>query len=92
MKVERITVRACCGKTSLVFKLDRHIDANLLTFFTNNGFTENTHLTKSGILYVDNLDFTLSGALGANKLQAQCKIKDCTAKLDELEALLLQVE
>lgn len=92
MKVERITVHACCGKTSIVFKLDRPINDGLLSFFTSNGFTENTHLTKAGILYVDNLDFTLSGALGSNKLQAQCKLKDCTSKLDELEVLLLQVE
>jgi hypothetical protein len=92
MKVERFTIQACCGRTSIIFKLDRPIASDLLAFLVSKGFTEDEKFTKAGMLYVDNPDFILVGALGADKLQAKCKPKDCTQKLNELEELLLQME
>lgn len=92
MKVERFTIQACCGRTSIIFKLDRPIASDLLAFLVSEGFTENVNFTKAGMLYVDNPDFILTGALGADKLQAKCKPKDCAQKLNELEELLFQME
>jgi hypothetical protein len=92
MKVERFTVNACCGRTNIIFKLDRPIGANLLDFLVSKGFIENAQFTKAGMIYVDNSDFILTGALGGDKLQAKCKLKDCTQKLVELEETLLQME
>lgn len=93
MNFERFIVPACCNKTSIVFKIDRPIAINLTTFFVSNGFKEWDRFTKAGLLYVDNLDFIITGALGSDKLQAKCKLeKDCDQKLNKLEDLLLQME
>jgi hypothetical protein len=94
MKVERLTVPSCsaCSTPSIIFKVDRPLSAEVLTFLVNKGFVEDAKFTKVGLLYVDNLDFILTGALGQNKITAKCKAKDCTLKLNELEELLLQME
>lgn len=92
MKLERFTVQACCGRTNIVFKIDRPLTVQFLTDLVAKGFTEDSKFTKAGLLYVDNLDFILTGALGGDKLQAKCKQQDCDQKLNELEGLLLQME
>jgi hypothetical protein len=94
MKVERLTIATCsaCTKPTIIFKIDRPLSAELLTFLVNKGFVEDAKFTKVGLLYVDNPDFILTGALGQNKLTAKCKMQDCTQKLNELEGLLLQME
>jgi hypothetical protein len=92
MKVERITIVACCGRTSVMFKLERPIDIKMMTDLVAKGFIEDPKFTKAGILYVYNSDFYLSGAFGLDKLQAKCKFKECDQKLNELEGLLLSLE
>ena len=92
MKIERFTVQACCGRTSIMFKIDRPLSLEFIKIIVSKGFTEDSKFTKAGIVYVDNSDFILTGALGSDKLQAKCKHKDCDQKLNELEGLLLQME
>lgn len=92
MQVERILVQACCGRTASVFKINRPITTELITTLVAQGFREAPNFTKAGILYVDNLDFILTGALGQDKLHVKCKHSDCDGKLNELEGLLLQME
>lgn len=92
MIVTRFTVQACCGRTNVMFKLDQPIGLKLLNFLISKGFVEDPKFTKAGIVYVDNPDFILTGALGSDKLQAKCKLKDCAQKLDELEGIFLQME
>ena len=57
------------------------------------GFTEAAHFTQSGILYVDNPDFTLTGPLGSDRLTVKCKHAEaeCNQKFNDLEALLQQL-
>lgn len=92
MKVERIIVQACCGRTNTVLRIDRPITSEFLTALVSKGFTEFPNFTKAGVLYVDNLDFILTGALGQDRLHVKCKHSECSAKLNELEGLLLQME
>lgn len=89
--VEKFIVQACCGRTNVIFKLDRPIVLEVLSFLVSKGFQEHVNFTKAGMLYVDNPSFILTGALGSDKLQAKCKLKDCAQQLIELEALLLQM-
>jgi hypothetical protein len=92
MKIERFKITACCGRTSIMFKIDRPLSLAFITAIVSKGFTEDGKFTKAGMVYVDNMDFILTGALGSDKLQAKCKLKDCDQKLNELEDLLLQME
>jgi len=92
MKVERIIVQACCGKTGIVLKIDRSITTEFLKALIEKGFTEAPNFTKAGLLYVDNLDLIVTGSLGTDRLHVKCKYKDCDKKLNELEGLLLQME
>lgn len=92
MKVERFTVQACCGNTSIIFKTDQPITNEFLTKLVSKGFIEHSHFTKAGILYADNLDFIVTGPIGSNRLQVKCKKKDCEKNLNNLEALLLQLD
>lgn len=91
MKVERFTVQACCGNTSIIFKTDQPLTKKLLEELVAHGFNEQGHFTQAGILYVDNLDFILTGPLGSDRLQVKCKKRDCEQNLNNLEALLKQI-
>ena len=90
-KVERFLVKACCGRTQVIFKVGKPITLSLLDHLKSNGFTEGAHLTKAGILYADNLDLTVTGPFGSDRLQAHCKGKgDCDQILNFIEELLLK--
>lgn len=91
MKVERFTIQACCGKTSLIFKTDQPISKDHLNRLINLGFKEATHFTQAGILYADNLDLIVTGPFGSDRLQVKCKITDCSQKLNDFEVLLAQL-
>lgn len=89
MQVERIYVKSCCGGTAVVFKLNAPVSRELLQALKDKKYSESEALTKSGILYVDSLTLTVTGAFSSNKLQIKCKKKDaCDQALNELEELL----
>ena len=91
MRAERYSVQACCGKTSLIFKTDRPILPADIQSLVNFGFTEATHFTKAGILYVDNSDLIITGPIGSDRLQVKCKVGDCDKKINDFEVLLQQL-
>lgn len=91
MKVERFVVQACCGKTSLIFKIDQSLTKEHLSALVKLGFTEAEHFTKAGIMYVDNSDLIVTGPFGADRLTVKCKIADCTQKINDFEVLLQQL-
>jgi len=92
MKIVKHTINTCCGTTSIIYKISKIIDANLLKSLVNLGFREATHFTSAGILYVDNSLFVITGPFGSDRLQVKCRKNDCTQKLDELEKLLTVLE
>jgi hypothetical protein len=91
MKVERIIVRACCGKTALIFKTDQPVTKSHIESLIKIGFIESTHFTAAGLLYVDNSDFIITGPLGSDRLTVKCKHAECTQKLNNLEVLFQQL-
>lgn len=93
MKVERFTIQACCGRTSLIFKTDQGLTKGHLDSLVKLGFKEAEHFTKAGILYVDNPDLIVTGPFGSDKLQVKCtsRVKDCTQKINDFEVLLQQL-
>jgi len=92
MKVERIHIQACCGRTATIFKTDRPIGTNLIEFLTKQGYVEAKHFTAAGILYMDNPDFNLAGPIGSDRLTVNCRRADCNQKMNDLEVLLQQME
>ncbi len=91
MKVERHSIQSCCGKKALIFKTDQPLTKDILQIFVKSGFKETEHFTKAGILYVDNIDFVITGPLGSNRLQIKCKAIDCEQKVNNLEQFLLSI-
>lgn len=91
MKVERFTIQACCGKTSIIFKTDQPISREHLNKLVSLGFREADHFTKAGILYADNLDLIVTGPFGSDRLQVKCKVTDCSQKINNFEELLTQL-
>lgn len=92
MKIERFSIQACCGRTSIIFKTDRPLNTLHISEFCKLGYTEHKHFTQAGILYVDNLDFILTGPLGSDRLQVKCKTANCEPKVNDLEKILLKLE
>lgn len=92
MKIERFTVQACCGRTSLIFKTDQPLTKAVLASLVKLGFVEAEHFTIAGILYADNSDFIVTGPLGSDKLQVKCKHRECEQKLNDFEVLLQNLE
>jgi hypothetical protein len=91
MNIEKFSVQSCCGARSIIYKIDRSIDLNMINSFINIGFIEQQHFTKVGILYVDNDEFIITGPIGSNRLQIKCKKKDCDQKLNDFEPILKQL-
>ncbi len=91
MQIQKFTVQACCGKTSITYKIDRSVNLELLQSLVKIGFIENQHFTKVGILYCENINFIITTPLGSDRLQIKCKKKDCVEKLNDLEYLLQQL-
>jgi|TARA_R110000868_G_scaffold99024_3_gene272628 hypothetical protein len=92
LKIEKFNIQACCGGTAIIYKVSPAISKEFQSQLINLGFVESAHFTKAGILYVDNLDFIVSGPFGTNKLQVKCKKKNCEQALNNFEALLLTLE
>lgn len=88
MNIEKFSIQSCCGSKSVIFRIDRSIDSQLLAALTNLGYKEYKHFTEAGILYVDNSDLIITGPIGSNKLQIKCKNRNCDQKITEFEALL----
>lgn len=92
MKVERFAVRACCGTTSVAFKLGTVISMDFLPLLIGKGFTESRSFTKAGILYVENEVLIATGAFNSNILQIKCKKQDCNSSINIIEELLTKME
>lgn len=91
MKAERFVIQGCCGKTSLIFKVDQPLTKEHLVSLVKAGFREAEHFTRAGILYVDNLDLIVTGPFGTDRLQVKCKVAECHEKLNDFEVLLAQL-
>lgn len=92
MKAERFNIKACCGRKAVIYRVDRPLSKDTIASFVKIGFNESAHFTSSGILYVDNLDFILTGPLGSDRLQVKCKKPNCDQNLNDFEQLLQQLE
>lgn len=91
MKAERYDIKACCGKTSIIFKIDQPLSKIHLAQLVSLGFTEFPHFTTAGILYADNSDLIVTGPFGSDRLQVKCKKSDCSQKVNDFEGLLAQL-
>jgi hypothetical protein len=91
MKVERFTVTACCGRTSIIYKTDQPLVKTHVDNLVRLGFVEHAHFTKAGIIYADNMDFIVTGPFGSDRLQVKCKTAGCEKKLNDLEVILQQL-
>jgi hypothetical protein len=83
------TCRAASGSITLL--LDRPLTKQILASLIATGqYAEATHMTKAGILYVENRLLVVQGPFGKKQLQIKCKfsfIKGKTAE-DECEQSL----
>jgi hypothetical protein len=94
MKIEKFQVKGCTdcgGKISTIYKLDRSVSKDFMASLIGMGFAELEHFTKSGILYVENPEFIVTGPFGADRIQIKCRIANCQEKLSNFEALLSQM-
>jgi hypothetical protein len=91
MKAVKHTIQACCGKSSIIFKIDQPLSKDHLTKLVSLGFNEAPHFTKAGLLYVDNSELIITGPLGSDRLQVKCKKSECNQVLKDFEELLAQL-
>jgi hypothetical protein len=88
MKVERFAVQTCCGKTAISLKLSSPLSKDFLPYLVRNGYVEAKHFTKSGMLYVENINLIATGIFGSDNLQIKCKVNNCDNFLKDFEVLL----
>jgi hypothetical protein len=89
MKVERFLVKACCGSTSVTFKIGSPVSKDFLPLLVGNGFIESKHFTAAGLLYVENESLVVTGSFGQSILQIKCK-KTCEESINNFEQLLIK--
>jgi hypothetical protein len=88
MKVDRLTVKQCCKRSALSFKIGGSVSRDFLTYLVGKDFVESNHFTKSGILYVENNAIVVTGTFGQNILNIKCKIDDCAVFVNDFEKLI----
>lgn len=88
MKVERLKLKACCGKMSTAFKLESPFSKDILPLLVGKGFIESKHFTIAGMLYAENGAIIASGNFGTNIIHVKCKINDCADSITSFEELL----
>lgn len=92
MKIEKHTIKSCCGNSSVLFKLDKPISKDILLYLVNYGFKENTNFTKNGVLFVENEYLILNGVFGSDKLNIKCRQKDCSDLINKIEEEFKKLE
>ncbi len=88
MKIDKFSVKACCGRTAIMFKIDQIIDKQLLEKFVQLGFKELQNYTVAGILYVQNDKFIITATMGSDRLSIKCRQANCENDIQELENIL----
>lgn len=91
MLVTRIIIPACCGSFQIVFKFDRPVLQDIVTFLKSNGFIESESFTKVGMLYMHNFDLIVSAPMGTDRVTVRLLKKDSERILNDFEALLLKM-
>jgi ribosomal protein S8 len=91
MKIEKFSVKSCCGKMAVLFKMNTCISEDFLNILKKSGYIESPYLTKSGILYVDDSNAILTGTFGSNNLQVKCKKDNCDDIINNIEKFLEQL-
>lgn len=92
MKFERFSVKACCGTSSIAYKLSSPIGKDLLAKLVAAGFTENKHFTASNILYSESVGLIIKGTFGSDNLQLKCKTRECDIHISSFEEILATLE
>jgi len=92
MKVEKFVVKACCGKTSTAFRINKTLSKDFLALLVTKGFTELKHFTAAGILFVENQTLQINGPFGTDILNIRCKVSDCNKFINDFETLLTSME
>lgn len=85
MKIKFFEVKSCCGKSSTLLKLDKTVSEDMLNRLVSLGYKPNQIFFKSGILYVEREDLTLTGSMGSNSLQARCRKQNCKEVFSNFE-------
>jgi Ni,Fe-hydrogenase I small subunit len=85
MNIKKFEVKSCCGKSSTLLKTDKPVSKDFLQKLISLGYTPSEMFLKSGILYVDSDELTLTGSIGSNNLQAKCKKENCNEILSRFE-------
>lgn len=91
MDISKFSINSCCGRSSIIYKTEQPITISIISQLVSNGFNEQSHFTKAGILYVDNKEFIITGPIGSNKLQVKCKIANCEQNINIIEDLFKKI-
>jgi hypothetical protein len=89
MQSTRFSVKVCCGQTGVAIKTENIISKEMIPIFTSKGYKEDKKYTNAGVLYIENDDITITGALNAKIFQIKCKPnKKCLPAVFVFEELL----
>lgn len=70
-----------------MLKLEGSISKELINYLSKY-FTELKHFTTAGIMYMQSKELILTGPIGSDSIQVQCRVKDCVESYQQLENLL----
>lgn len=86
--VERREVKACCGRSRTLLKFNASITKDIVSIFTNGGFSYIQGFYDAGILTLEDKNLTASCMFGKNEFQIKCKNKECDISIAKLENLI----
>jgi hypothetical protein len=91
------TCRGSSGSTAII--LDRPVSKELLDALVKSGqYAEAVHMTKAGILYVENKMLTIHGSFGRKQLSIKCKFsifgkeQECNDAIEAFKTVITSIE
>jgi hypothetical protein len=91
IKIDKREIKACCGKSQKIWKLNVPLNRDFLPIFQQAGFFFLSSFLDAGMLYVEDKGLTATGVFGLNELKIVCKNKSCEDSMKVLEQTILSL-
>lgn len=86
--IKRYQVKSCCGKSNLIFQLDKAINKGHLKHFIDAGYQAPEMFAKHGVFHVRGHGIFAQASFGTTRVNVKCSGDDCSNQLNEFEKLL----
>jgi hypothetical protein len=90
--VTRRVSKSCCGKSAIVFTVEKPVRKHHVKLFTDAGFIVPASYINCGLLYAKKDGMVGTATFGICNLNVRCSGPTCEAVINQFESILAQIE